>query len=89
MVKKMMELNPEGWTGVTSQQQHKNPHHKNFGTSLVQWLRIHLPVQGTQVQSLVQEDSTCHRATKLVSPQQLSPHITATEIHPPRVYASQ
>ena len=35
------------------------------GTSLVaQWLRIHLPMQGTRVQSLVWEDSTCHRATK-------------------------
>ena len=35
------------------------------GTSLVvQWLRIRLPVQGTQVRSLVQEDSTCRRATK-------------------------
>ena len=29
-------------------------------TSLVvQWLRIHLPVKGTQVQSLVWEDFTC------------------------------
>ena len=38
------------------------------GTSLVaQWLRIHLPMQGTQVQSLVREDHTCRRATKLVS----------------------
>ena len=37
----------------------------SFGTSLVvQWMRIHLPIQGTQVQSLVQEDSTCHGATK-------------------------
>ena len=35
------------------------------GTSLVvQWLRICLPKQGTWVRSLVQEDSTCHRATK-------------------------
>ena len=35
------------------------------GTSLVaQWLRIHLPTQGTRVQFLVQEDPTCHRATK-------------------------
>ena len=34
-------------------------------TSLVaHWLRIHLPMQGTWVQSLVQEDPTCHRATK-------------------------
>ena len=34
-------------------------------TSLVaQWLRIHLPTQGTRVQALIQEDSTCHGATK-------------------------
>ena len=38
------------------------------GTSLVaQWMRICLPMQGTQVQSLIQEDSTSHRATKPVS----------------------
>ena len=36
-------------------------------TSLVvQWLRIHLLMQGTQVRSLVQEDPTCHGATKLM-----------------------
>ena len=35
------------------------------GTSLVaQWLRICLPMQGTRVPALVQEDLTCHRATK-------------------------
>ena len=39
----------------------------NSGTSLVvQWLRILLPMQGTQVQALVREDPTCHRATKSV-----------------------
>ena len=38
------------------------------GTSLVQWLRIRLPVQGTQVRSLVQEDSTCHGAPEPVCP---------------------
>ena len=38
-----------------------------MGTSLVvQWLRIHLPMQGTWVQSLVREDPTCHGATKPV-----------------------
>ena len=38
-----------------------------LGTSLVaQWLRIHLPMQGTRVQALVREDLTCHRATKPV-----------------------
>ena len=36
-------------------------------TSLViQWVRIHLPVQGTWVQSLVWEDSTCLGETKPV-----------------------
>ena len=35
------------------------------GTSLVvQWLGIRLPTQGTRVQALVQDDPTCHRATK-------------------------
>ena len=37
------------------------------GTSLVaQWLRIHLPMQGTRVRALVQEDATCHGAAKPV-----------------------
>ena len=37
------------------------------GTSLVpEWLRIHLPIQGTGVQSLVREDPICCRATKPV-----------------------
>ena len=35
------------------------------GASLVvQWLRIHLPMQGIWVQSLVQEGPICHGATK-------------------------
>ena len=38
---------------------------KILRTSLmVQWLGICLSLQGTWVQSLVREDSTCHRATK-------------------------
>ena len=37
----------------------------NYRTSLVVlWLRIHLPMQGTQVWSLVWEDPTCLRAIK-------------------------
>ena len=72
------------------------------GTSLVvQWLRICLPVQGTRVQSLVQEDPTCHGATKarapqLLSlcsrahePQLLSPRATTTEACAPRACAPQ
>ena len=44
----------------------KQPNQNNGqGTSLVaQWLRICLPMQGTRVRSLVQEDPTCRRATK-------------------------
>ena len=38
------------------------------GTSLVaQWLRIRLPMQGTQVRALVEEDPTCRGATKPAS----------------------
>ena len=37
------------------------------GTSLVaQWLRIHLPMQGTRAQALVGEDPTCCGAAKPV-----------------------
>ena len=39
----------------------------NKRASLVaQWLRIRLPMQETQVRSLVQEDPTCRGATKPV-----------------------
>ena len=38
-----------------------------MGTSLVaQWLRIRLPMQGTQVRALVQEDLTCRGMTEPV-----------------------
>ena len=40
---------------------------------VVQWLRICLAVQGTWVQSLVWEDSTCQKATKPMQPQLLKP----------------
>ena len=40
---------------------------------VVQWLRICLALQGTWVQSLVWEDSTCHKATKPVQPQVRKP----------------
>ena len=36
-------------------------------TSLVgQWIQIYLPMQGTRVQPLVREDSTCDGARKLM-----------------------
>ena len=43
-------------------------HNERFRTSLVvQWLRIRLPMLGTQIQSLVWEDPPCHGATKPMS----------------------
>ena len=51
---------------------------EDFRTSLVvQWLRILLSMQGTQVQSLVWEDPACHRATKPV--QRNYPRLCAPE----------
>ena len=48
-------------------------------TSLVvKWIGIHLPMQGTWVGSLVQEHSTCHRATKAHVPQMLRLCTTTT-----------
>ena len=41
---------------------------------MVQWIRICLPLQGTQVQLLVWEDPTCLRAMKAREPQLLSPN---------------
>ena len=40
--------------------------HIRWASLVVQWLRIFLPRQGTRVQALVQEDSTCRGATKPV-----------------------
>ena len=41
---------------------------RDFWTSLVvQWLRIHLPMQRTRVQFLVEELRSCHGATKAMS----------------------
>ena len=43
----------------------KSVQFSNGRTSLVvQWLSIHLPMQGTWVQSLVWEDSTCCEAIR-------------------------
>ena len=50
---------------------------------MVQWLRIRLPMQGTQVHALVWEDPTCHGATKL------SPRAATTEARVPRAHAPQ
>ena len=39
---------------------------KNRASLVVQWLRIRLPMQGTQVRALVWEDPTCRGAAKPV-----------------------
>ena len=66
-----------------------------------QWLRIRLPMQGTWVQALVQEDPACRGATKPVcrqllslrsraqEPQLLSPSARTTEAHVSRAHALQ
>ena len=49
--------------------QHLVSHNLNYLMEIslvVQWLRIHLPMQGTWVPSLVREDPMCCEATKLV-----------------------
>ena len=66
-------LKVKGWKNIF----HANGNQKNAGVAVlisdkidfraslvVQWLRICLPLQGTQVRSLVQEDPTCCGATK-------------------------
>ena len=47
---------------------------------MVQWIRILLPVQGTQVPSLVQEDSTCRRTSKSMSHDSLASCSRACEL---------
>ena len=48
--------------------QSKCPSKDEWRASLVaQWLKIHLPMQGTRVRALVREDPTCRGATKPVS----------------------
>ena len=39
---------------------------KRQASLVAQWLRIHLPMQGTRVRALVQGNPTCHGATKPV-----------------------
>ena len=66
---------------------------KDRTSLVVQWLRIRLPIQGTQVRSLVQEDPTCRGATNLcvttTKPVLQSPRATTTEAHVPRARALQ
>ena len=59
---------PTGWVDLTGRATAEaRDVMSEWRTSLVaQWLRIHLPMQGTRVQALVREDPTCHGATKPV-----------------------
>ena len=43
-----------------------NEEHLSRASLVAQWLRIRMPMQGTRVQTLVQEDPTCRGAAKLV-----------------------
>ena len=56
---------------------------------MAQWITIHLPVQGTQVQSLVRQDSTCLGATKAHGPQLWKPECLEPVLHNKRSYYSE
>ena len=61
------QLDPHTVRAVASYQHTRSIEDIPLGTYLVvQWLRIHLLMQGTQVLALVWEDSTYHMATKPV-----------------------
>ena len=87
-------LPPFPLLGLFSQDSNSHNLKPVFGTSLMaQWLRIHLPMQGTWVWASVREDLTCHRATKpvchnyrahmphLLKPEHLEPTLRNTRSH--------
>ena len=49
------------------------PHTRKLFPCGYSWIRIRLPMQGTWVQSLVREDSTCHGETKFLCHNYWSP----------------
>lgn len=55
---------------------------------VMQQIRIRLPMQGTWVQSLVQEDTTCDGAIKPNAPQLLSLCSATAEAGAPRACAA-
>ena len=69
------QANPKTW--------YRSTRHPARASPVVCWLRIHLSMEATQVQSLVQEDPTGHGATKLLA--------TATELalQTPRAAAAE
>ena len=61
---------PAGWGWNLSLQRSPCPFYQkdtSWASLVVQWLRIHLPMQGTWVRALVREDPTCRGVTKPVS----------------------
>ena len=67
----------------------KQNNNKNLIHRLSQVLWVCSCLKGTQVQFLVQEDSTCHGATELRGPELLSPHTTTAEAWVTRACALQ
>ena len=73
--------------------------YEKWTSPVVQWIRMHVPVQGAGVPSLVREDSTCLGAAKSVrhnywssralEPLLLSPGAGATEACAPRACGPQ
>ena len=53
-------------------------------SQVAQWLRICLPMQGTWFRSLVQEDATRHRPTKLIGHYRPHPEPVLQNKKPPR-----
>ena len=61
------EVEPAGGIKQKGRELRPGTIYRKPGTSLVAWwIRLHLPMEGTQVRSLVWEDSTCRGATKPV-----------------------
>ena len=52
------------WNSVGNKELHDFKKYIHRTSLMVQWLRIHLPMQGTQVWSLVWKDPTCRRETE-------------------------
>ena len=73
------------WGPVTMVWRHQCPQfkciHRDFPG--VQWLRIHLSMQGIRVQTLVREHSTCLSATKPVRHNYWTPRSATKSDHPP------
>ena len=64
--KRYLQIHWYLWYRRTSRSNFFLKESKKRTSLVVQWLRILLPMQGTQVRALVREDPTCHGATKPV-----------------------